>query len=60
MNKNSKFIKLVACESSQNLHFSYKKKWDILTSSKKKFHRNFIQIIIGLKIDHFKWNYTWG
>jgi len=28
MNKTTKFIKLVTCDSSQDVHSSYKKKWD--------------------------------
>jgi len=45
MNKNPKFMKLVTYDSSQDVHPSYKKKWDILTFHKKfifayKFHWN--------------------
>jgi len=45
INKNPKIMKLITCNSSQDVHSSYKKKWDILTLCKKKiftyfFHSN--------------------
>jgi len=36
MDKNPKFMKLIICDSSQNVHSSYKKKWNIVT-----FHKMF-------------------
>jgi hypothetical protein len=60
MNKNSKIHEFLTCDSSQDVHSFYKKKCDILTFHKKFFfHRNFIQIITGLKIVYLKWNFTW-
>ena len=60
MNKKSKIHETLTCDSSQDVHSSYKKKCDILTFHKKFFfHRNFIQIIMGLKIVYLKWNFTW-
>jgi len=50
INKNPKLMKLVACDSSQDVHFFYKKNeifW--LFIKKLSLHRNFIQIIIGSK-----------
>jgi len=53
INKNLNFIILVICDSIQDVHSSYKKKWNILASHKSLFlYRNFIQIKIGLNIVH--------
>jgi len=61
INKNSKIMKLITCDSSQVVHSSYKKKWDILTLHKKFFSPIFvIQIKIGLNIICSRWSYTWG
>jgi len=48
-------MKLVICDSIQDVHSSHEKELDILTSHQSFFFKqNFIKIKIGLNIVHFK------
>jgi len=60
MNKNKKFKELVTCDWSQDVHSSYEKNETFWVFTETvHFHRNLVQIIMGLEIVYFKWNYTW-